>query len=121
MKSFLQHITEAGILHKMRGDQQAETNAIAASLDPMASPAEKRAANATARIARADLKRESDRRAGRVLRRAQTEAEARVPFPTVGGIHATIERMERVNDMALGFAKQMADAEKPGFVREIKR
>jgi hypothetical protein len=121
MKSFLQHLTEAGIRRKMRVAQATDTAALSASLDPMASPSEKRAAAGTARLAASDVKREQASRTGRVLRRAQTEAEARVPAPTTGGIYAHVERLGRVGEIATGFAGQMANVEKPGFIRARER
>lgn len=121
MKTFSQYLAEAGIRRKMRVDQATETAALAASLDPMASPAEKRAAASTARLARADLQRESGRRTGRVIRRAKAEAEASEPLPTTGGIFAHVERLERVGERAAGYAGQMAYAEKPGFIRARER
>lgn len=121
MKTFSQFLTEAGIRRKIRVAQATETAALAASLDPMASPAEKTAAVRTARLASTDVKREQAGRTERVLSRAKAEAEAHVPAPTTGGIHAHVERLERVGEMAAGFAGQMADVEKPGFVRARER
>ena len=99
MKSFLQYITEAGIRRKVR---VADSKKL--------SPREKVGA-------RADVKGEQDKRTPRVIKRAKQEAEASEPLPTVGGIHAHAERLERVGQKVAGYASQMADVEKPGFVR----
>ena len=122
MKTFLQYITEAGIQRKLRVAKATERQAIATQyLNPMASPGEKLAAARRARGAQLDVQREQNKRTGRVLRRAQAEAEASTPLPETGGIHAHVERLERVGEKAAGYAGQMADAEKPGFIRARER
>jgi len=121
MKTFLQYITEAGIRRKLRVAQATETQAIAASLDPMASPGKKLAAARRARGARLDVQREQNKRTDRVLRRAKAEAEESTPLPETGGINAHVERLERVGEKAAGYAGQMADAEKPGFIQARER
>jgi hypothetical protein len=103
MKTFLQYITEAGIRRKMRVLQAHEKNPTGRAL--------------RSRFAQLDVKREQDKRTPRVINRAKQEAEASEPLPTVGGIHAHVERLERVSQKATGYAGQMADVEKPGFVR----
>jgi len=105
MKTFLQHLSEAGIQRKLRvlaaTEKQAETGS---AID--------RRQN---RLARQDVTREQQLRTPRVLNRARTAAEASEPPVTVGGIFAHVERLERVGEKAAGYAGQMAGAEKPGF------
>lgn len=122
MKSFLQYITEAGIRRKQRvaaatEKQSWDINFGANALNPNISRNERRASISTARAAGADVEREQKKRTGRVIKRAKAEAEASEPLPTTGGIHAHVERLERVGQKAAGYAGQMADVEKPGFVR----
>ena len=105
--SFRGFLAEAGIRRKLRVLQAHEKNPTGHAL--------------RSRFARLDVQREQNKRTGRVLRRAKAEAEAHVPAPTTGGIHAHVERLGRVGEMAAGFAGQMADAEKPGFIRARER
>lgn len=122
MKTFLQYITEAGIRRKQRvaaatEKQSWDINFGANALNPNISQNERSASIRTARAANANVKQEQKKRTGRVMRRAKAEAEASEPLPTTGGIHAHVERLERVGEKAAGYAGQMADVEKPGFVR----
>jgi hypothetical protein len=117
MKSFLQYITEAGIRRKERLAIATEKQAGVVDTDPTATPAEKTAANRAAKFADTEVRREQNKRIGRVLSRAKTEAEASEPPITTGGIYAHAERLERVGEKAGAYAIQMAGAEKPGFAR----
>jgi hypothetical protein len=107
MKTFSQYLAEAGIRRKLRVLQAHEKN-------PKSTRGQRVAA-------RQDVQREQNKRTPRVLHRAKTEAEATTPLPTPGGIHAHVERLERVGEKAAGYAGQMADAEKPGFIRARER
>ena len=110
MKTFSQYLAEAGIRRKLRVLQSVET-------DPGSTRGERVSA-------RQDVAREQARRTGRVISRAKTEAESSEPLPTIGGtgiLHAHAERLERVGQKTYGYAAQMADVEKPGFVRARER
>jgi hypothetical protein len=105
MKTFLQHLSEAGIQRKLRvlkaTRKQAETGSDADWKQY--------------KLAGQDVDREQRLRTGRVIKRARTAAETSEPPVTVGGIYAHVERLERVGEKAAGYAGQMAGAEKPGF------
>ena len=105
MKTFLQHLSEAGIQRKLRvlkaTEKQAETGS---AID-----------RKQYKLAGQDVTREQNKRTPRVLNRALTAAQASEPPVTVGGIFAHVERLERVGERAAGYAGQMAGAEKPGF------
>ena len=120
MKTFFQFLSEAGIRRKQRvaaatEKQSWNINFGANALNPNISQNERSASIRTARTANADVKQEQNKRTGRVMQRAKAEAEASEPLPTTGGIHAHVERLERVGQKAAGYAGQMADVEKPGF------
>lgn len=101
--SFRGFLAEAGIRRKLRVLQAHEKN-------PQSTRGERVAA-------RQDVAREQRKRTGRVLRRAEAEAQAsEAPVPAGYGIYAHIERAERVGEKKIGYATQMADVDKPGFV-----
>jgi hypothetical protein len=126
MKSFKQHLTEAGIRRKMRVAAAAEkqTDALLAQNKTTPVPeAELRAARRTENFANSDVRAEQNRRAERVVNRASAEALARTQ-PVYNNIMGTKDAFEmaktreRAASKAVDYVADMEDAKKAAWVQD---
>ena len=101
MKTFLQYITEAGIQRKVRVAKSKNL-----------SPRERVGA-------RADVKREEQKRAGRVERRAETEAARDVPMSSSTAQGRLSTKAARA-ELASEYGESVKQGGKPAWLRPIK-
>jgi hypothetical protein len=101
MKTFLQYITEAGISRKVRVAKSKNL-----------SPRERVGA-------RADVKREEQKRAGRVERRAEAEAALDVPMSSSTAQGRLSTKAARAN-LASEYGESVKQGGKPAWLRPIK-
>ena len=101
MKTFLQYITEAGIRRKVR---VADSKKL--------SPRERVGA-------RADLKREEQKRAGRVVRRAETEAALDVPISSSTAQGRLKTKADRAK-LASEYGESVKQGGNPAWLRPMK-